>query len=187
MQLFLYFIAIVMYVIGLTFIIPIFFGIIAPIPSMPRINRLLIRKIRELDSTDGDILDIGSGYGSTVFALAKAFPNRRIIACEISWIPLLFSKMTARLLRRRNIVFLHADGFAYAAGNPKVSSAFFYFPVTKKVHRSLQSMGQTYRGFLYANTYPHPDLRPVDVLPAHDLFKSRLFVYDLRPLNKTVA
>lgn len=128
MQLFLYFIAIVMYVIGLTFIIPIFFGIIAPIPSMPRINRLLILKIRELDSADGDILDIGSGYGSTVFALAKAFPNRRIIACEISWIPLLFSKMTARLLRRRNIVFLHADGLRMRLAIRRFPVLFSIFP-----------------------------------------------------------
>ncbi len=187
MQIFLYLVAFLLYIIGLTFIIPIFFGVIAPIPSMPRINQLLVRKIQELDPTDGDILDIGSGYGSSVLALAKAFPNRRIIACEISWVPLLFSKITAKLLRRRNIVFLHADGFAYAANHSKVSSAFFYFPVTKKVHRALQNMSQTYRGFLYANTYPHPDLRPIDVLPAHDLFKSRLFVYDLRKSNKTPA
>lgn len=179
MQLFLYFIAIVMYIVGLTFIVPIFFGIIAPIPSMPAINRLLIQKIKEFDTSDGDILDIGSGYGSTVLALAKAFPNRRIIACEISWVPLWFSRWAAWVLHRKNIVFLRTDGFVYAGTHPEVTSAFFYFPVTRKVRRSLQNIGQTYHGFLFANTYPHPDLRAIEVLSAHDVFKSRLFVYDL--------
>ncbi len=176
---FLYALAGVLYIIGLTFIVPIFFGVIAPIPSMPAVNRLLIRQIKEKDTSSGDILDIGSGYGFTVFALAKAFPKRRIVACEISCFPLWFSMAGAFLLRRKNITFLRTNGFVYAGQHPEVSSAFFYFPVTKKVRASLSEMARTYHGLLFSNTYAWDDKPVVDVFPARDLFKSRLYVYDL--------
>lgn len=180
MSLVLYFIAGVLYIIGFTFIIPIFFGIISPIPSMPQINHLLVKKIKEYDPSEGAILDIGSGYGSTVFALSKAFPHRRIIACEISWVPLLFSKSLARLLGHKNITFVHQNGFKYAEQHKEVSSAFFYFPVTRRVEESLKQLRQSYRGILFSNTYSCSFLKAKEIQLAGDIFRSKLLVYDLR-------
>ncbi len=187
MTVLLYVLAFILLIIGISFILPVIRVITPPIPSTSKVNKLLIKKIRELDSSSGDIVDIGSGYGTTVLALSRAFPDRRVVASEISFFPLFFSRVMALLLCRKNIKFEHGDGFSYVKEHKEVRCVFIYLLMTKGVRNSLRELSKRYNGLLFLNTYPYPDCDAQEILLAGDLFKSCLYVYDMRKKDKRVA
>lgn len=174
--------AFILMFVGLSFLLPPFFGIISPIPSTPQMNRLLIQKIKQYDESGSVIVDIGSGYGGTIRALAQAFPNRLIIGCEFSFFPRWVSRLF--LMRSSNVQIVSDNGFDYVKSHPDVTSAYYYFPLNRRAKKRVSDLLEHFNGTVFANTYPHPDFIPTDETKAGDVFKSVLYVYAGKRISK---
>lgn len=58
---------------------------------------------------EGTIYDLGSGWGGLAFALARRFPNNRVVGIELSPLPWLYARCLLFVSRRRNLEFRRAD------------------------------------------------------------------------------
>ncbi len=85
---------------------------ITPTPTSRSARRQILEFLP--DRIDGTILELGAGWGGLAVALARAHPEARIVAYELSPVPWLFFRIRVRVGRHRNIVvrrrnFLHAS------------------------------------------------------------------------------
>ncbi len=74
-------------------------------------SRLLIDTFN-LPAVDGDILDLGCGYGPVGIALAKDFPDRNIIGVDINQRALELATENAWQNNVKNVSFLKSDIFS---------------------------------------------------------------------------
>ena len=90
----------------------IYYGIrlgITPMPSSRKAIATLIGLIP--DTTDGKIVDLGSGWGTLAYPIAKRFPNAEVVGYELSPLPWLYSRAKAVLVRRPNLSLLRRSVF----------------------------------------------------------------------------
>lgn len=177
MTLFLYIVAGFLFLVGLSSIVSIFFGIIPPLPSTPKMVHLLIEKIKQYDSEGKAIADIGSGYGSVVFALSRAFPTRQIVGYEISFFPRIISRFLALILGRKNIHFRGGDGFKVILHDKKITSAYAYLSNTQAYQKKFLHLYKHFDGTLFLNTYTHTDIVATEVVKKVDVFGNKLYIY----------
>lgn len=74
-------------------------------------SRLLIEKFQEPD-VDGDILDLGCGYGPIGIALANDFRNRKVVMVDINERAISLSKRNAEVNNVINVDVFQSDGFS---------------------------------------------------------------------------
>lgn len=58
---------------------------------------------------DGEILELGCGWGSTLLALSKKYPKHTIVGYEITTLPFIISKLRIWLSNRKNILIYQSD------------------------------------------------------------------------------
>jgi Methyltransferase small domain len=81
----------------------------SPVPTSWRVRRALLELApRELE---GEVLELGSGWGGLACALADALPRARVTAWEASWVPFAFSWLWSRLRPRPNLTLRRGDFF----------------------------------------------------------------------------
>lgn len=82
---------------------------ISPTPSSPVVKNIFNSSL----SFQGDILELGCGFGGMAIFLAKRYPQKKIWAYEISWIPYVIAKLRSffvpnLIVRRENfLTFSH--------------------------------------------------------------------------------
>ena len=82
----------------------VYYGIrlgITPMPSSRKAVATFISLIP--DAADGKIVDLGSGWGTLAYPIAKNFPNAEVVGCELSPIPWLYSRFKGMFVRRPNL------------------------------------------------------------------------------------
>lgn len=71
-------------------------------------SRVLIENFEAVEE-DGDILDIGCGYGPISLALAKSFPNRKVIGVDVNQRALALAEKNAAENKISNVTFLESN------------------------------------------------------------------------------
>ena len=82
----------------------IYYGIrlgITPMPSSRKAVATFIDLIP--DATSGKIVDLGAGWGTLAYPIAKKFPDADVVGCELSPIPWLYSRLKGVFVRRPNL------------------------------------------------------------------------------------
>ena len=82
----------------------VYYGIRLGITPMPSSRKAIATFIALIpDMTDGKIVDLGSGWGSLAYPIAKRFPDAEVTGYELSPIPWLYSRLKGVFARRPNI------------------------------------------------------------------------------------
>lgn len=82
----------------------VYYGIrlgITPMPSSPSAVRTILGLIP--DSTEGKIVDLGSGWGSLAYPISARFADAEVVGYELSPIPWLYSRLKGVFVRRGNL------------------------------------------------------------------------------------
>ena len=90
----------------------VYYGIrlgITPMPSSPSAVRAIVGLIPE--STEGKIVDLGSGWGSLAYPISARFPGLEVVGYELSPIPWLYSRLKGVLVRRGNLALHRRNVF----------------------------------------------------------------------------
>lgn len=82
----------------------VYYGIRLGITPMPS-SRKAVRKIVGLipEGTEGKIVDLGAGWGSLAYPIAKRFPNAEVVGYELSPLPWLYSRLKGLIVARKNL------------------------------------------------------------------------------------
>lgn len=149
---------------------------IGPNPSSPRQIKAMMSQIHL--HTKGLILDLGSGWGTLAIALARRFPDCRIIGYESSPIPYFVSQLLNQIYRLPNLQFQRRDFFKVDLNDASVLVCYLYRGAMKrlksKFDRELRAGSR-----VISNTFSLPQSTPDAVVQVEDLFKTKIYCYTM--------
>ncbi len=147
---------------------------VVPMPTIPRVRREMIKLSPH--EMDGEIWELGSGWGGLLMALAKRYPNNRIVGFEISPLPYFICLLRIWLGRYQNIR-LKRQNFMLMDFSC-VGSLYCYLTHTHmrqlqpKLTKEMQ-MGSV----LITSTFPLPDLKPNEEVISKGFWVVKIFKY----------
>ena len=97
---------------------------ISPMPSSRQAVQQVLTFVAP--SRSGVIYELGAAWGSLAIPLAKTFPDRQIIAYELSTIPWLFLSLRVRLSGLNNIDVIRRNFFRHDLGEAAVIVCYLY-------------------------------------------------------------
>lgn len=148
---------------------------ISPTPSSRQAKRQILRLIPEGKET---IVELGSGWGTLAFALARQCPLAKIEAYEISSIPYLVSKGIQRMLCYSNLNIHKQDFFQVSLESASVVVCYLYPGAMKKLKTKFEK--ELAKGTLViSHTFAVPGWSPQAVFYLNDLYQNPIYLYQI--------
>jgi hypothetical protein len=145
---------------------------ISPMPSSRRAVQRVLQFV--VPPRPGSIYELGAAWGSLAIPLARAFPDRRIIAYELSTIPWLFLLLRVRVSGLKNIEVVRRDFLRDDLGKAAVVVCYLYPGSMVKLSTKLQSelMPGT---AVVSNTFALPGWVPDQKSQLKDLYRTNIY------------
>lgn len=170
--------ALVLLAIGLTLVYTVKTGI-SPVPTSPRVRDKMLAMIppeRLAALERGRLFDLGSGWGTLAFALAKRFPEAQVTGYELSPLPWAVSRMLNLLLRRPNLWLRRADFMGAPLNDAALVLCYLYPGGMTRLQPKLAAELPP-GALVISNTFAMPDWQPADIARADDLYNSPVYLY----------
>jgi hypothetical protein len=147
---------------------------ISPMPSSRRAVQQVLQFV--VPPRPGSIYELGAAWGSLAVPLARAFPDRRIIAYELSTIPWLFLLLRVRVSGLKNIEVVRRDFFRDDLGKAAVVVCYLYPGSMVRLSTKLQSelMPAT---IVVSNAFALPGWVPDQKSQLKDLYRTKIYRY----------
>jgi hypothetical protein len=147
---------------------------VAPVPTTPKVTAKILGALPP--ELEGKIFELGSGWGTLAYALAKRYPACTVMAYEISPIPWFICKLRLALFPQPNVILRRAD-FHSASLDQAAAIVCFLFPgCMKKLGPKLQKELPS-GALVVSHTWPVPGWPPEAVHQADDWHSSRVYAY----------
>lgn len=146
---------------------------ISPMPTSGKVKKVLLDLLPPLE---GNLYELGSGWGHLLFPLARLFPHAIIHAYEGSPIPWIYSKLVQKILHLPNVC-IHRKNF-YSISLSESSCVFCYlYPgamskLKKKFENELK-LGT----IVVSHTFAIPGWIPEKVVSVNDLWRTKIYLY----------
>ena len=142
----------------------IYYGVrlgITPMPSSRKAVATFIDLIP--DTTDGKIVDLGSGWGTLAYPIAKRFPDATIVGCELSPIPWIYSRLKGLFFRRSNLTLHRQSVFDIDLTDTDVVVVYLHPAAMRKLGPKFER--ELRPGTLVlSNTFPVPTWEPAQTI-----------------------
>ncbi len=147
---------------------------ISPVPTSPRVRASLMATLP--DELEGPVFELGSGWGTLAFPLARAYPQCPVEAYELSPVPWLVSLLRQLLTPCPNLT-IHRQNFHRADLGQAALVVCYLYPggmagLRKKFESELSA-----GSFVVSNFFAVPGWTPAEVRRANDLYRSPVYVY----------
>ncbi len=157
---------------------------ISPMPSSKKAREVVFRLVETIgDSASAmTIVDLGSGWGSLVIRLAKAYPDRQVVGYELSPIPWLVSLCIARCLGLNNLVLKRRDYLEVDFPVDSILICYLYPEGMKAIGDKLLSMStdsETANRYLISNNFALSSHTPQETIQLDDFYLSPIYLYRL--------
>lgn len=137
-----------------------------------------------LDSVEvpsrGSLIDLGSGWGTLVVAVARKYPEQQVIGYELSWFPWLVSVIRKHSLGLGNLTLYRKDFRNAELGNASVLLCYLFSEGMASLHEKLnrERPGEI---LIVSNTFALPYCQPTSIIRLNDLYRSPIYVYHWQP------
>ncbi|MBA2726841.1 MAG: SAM-dependent methyltransferase [Parachlamydiaceae bacterium] len=149
---------------------------ISPMPTSARVATKLLNSIPE--SIEGSIYELGSGWGTLAFPLAKKYPSNPIKAYENSPIPYLLCRLHLILFPQPNLSFHCSNFFDLQLNDAGLIVCYLYPGAMQKLKVKLEKSLNP-GTLLVSNTFSIPGLKPINTVEIDDWYHSKIFVYKM--------
>lgn len=154
-------------------------------PTSPKVMRSFLACLP--DDLNGTVIEMGSGWGSLAFALAKALPQCKIQAYENSFFPFLFSKGKNACIRHRNLHFYCSNFFQAPLDQAQLVTCYLYPDAMEKLRRKLEKEVPKNCKVL-CHTFAIPHWKPEQVIEVNDLYHTKIYLYSMNTFrSKTLG
>lgn len=165
--------ALVLIAAGLVLVYTLITGI-SPLPTMPRAKAAMFDLLPS--DLDGMIYELGSGWGTLAFPLARRYPGCRVVAYERSPVPWLVSKLCQGVWRLPNLTLSRGDFYRAGLGDAALVVCYLFPAGMRKLEPKLTA--ELLPGALVlSNFFRLPGWRPIDERALGDLHDSRIYLY----------
>jgi len=153
---------------------------ISPMPSSQKARKAMFQLADE--TGEGSIYDLGSGWGHLVIRLAKRYPQRQIVAYELSVLPWLTTLLLRKLLGLSNLVVHREDFLSADLSGASVLMCYLHAPTMNAINAKLgQDGGGSH--YLISHNFALPSRTALKVVKLNDFYKSPIYLYRLSALN----
>lgn len=132
----------------------------------------------EIETKAGSIVDLGSGWGNFVIAIAKRYPHRAVIGYELSFLPWLISKIIKKSLSLKNLSLYRHDFYQADLSEASVLVCYLYPEAMNKISNKLR-LEQTGVQFLISNNFALPSWQASKKIPVDDFYQSPVYLYKI--------
>lgn len=154
---------------------------ISPMPTTHKIKKALIKALPE--HIEGTIVELGSGWGTLVFPIAKRYPACNVIGYELSPIPYAISQLRLLFSRYKNITFKRKDFFKDPLQDASVAICYLYPGAMQKLKEKFEKKGDADL-LIVTHTFAIPGWTPEKVIRVDDLYKTQIYFYSAALLTR---
>ncbi len=146
---------------------------ISPMPTSRKAKRAIFSLIPK---TQGNIYELGSGWGHLIFPLAKHYSYSQIRAFEGSPLPWLVSRGVLKVLRFSNLTIERKDFFKISLKGASGVVCYLYPGAMKRLKKKFQEELKP-GTFVVTNTFAIPDWTPEKIVEVNDFWHSQVYLY----------
>jgi precorrin-6B methylase 2 len=151
---------------------------ISPVPTSPRVKAVFLAALpRDLEGT---IFEMGSGWGTLAFPLARRYRRCRVEAYELSPVPWLVSRVRHLASSLPNLTIRRANFHRASLADASAVVCYLYPGGMEKLRPKLEAELQP-GTLVVSNTFAVPGWEPAVVHRAPDLYGSPVYVYRMPP------
>jgi trans-aconitate methyltransferase len=146
---------------------------ISPMPSSPKAKRTILAGIPEVSGT---IYELGSGWGTLAFPVARRYPHCQVIGLETSPIPYRLSRLRLIFERLPNLKLKNADFFSYPLQDASLVVCYLYPEAMRRLKEKF--LAELKPGtWVISNTFAIPGWSPHQVLKVDDMYFTKIYIY----------
>jgi len=146
---------------------------ISPMPSNKKVSKEIVNLL-EKDSNN-TIIELGSGFGNLAIFLASSFPNKQIIAYEISFFPYLISKLLTKVLKIKNLKIYRKNFLKEDIKNATLVCYLFPEGMQKLEDKLFDDSINTQ---IISSTFAFRHIKERKVIQTQDILKTPIYVYN---------
>ena len=160
---------------------------VAPAPTSARVASAMMALIPP--GLEGVVFELGSGWGTLAFPLARRLPRCTVRALEISPLPWLFSRLRHIVERSTNLSLRRADYRHVALDDAALVVCYLFpaamadlkpkleFPAAMADLKPKLEAELKPGAYVLSNTFAVPGWRPEAVRRADDLYATTVYLY----------
>lgn len=147
---------------------------ISPTPTSLKVKRAFLHSLPQ--HLEGIILELGAGWGSLAFPLAKQYPECTVIAYENSWMPYFFCKLRNFFRPYSNLKIVYGDLFDASLWNVTLIVCYLYPGAMKKLKQKLEREAD-YETIIASHTFAIIGWKPFFKIAVNDLYQTPIYHY----------
>ena len=147
---------------------------ISPMPTSPRVRRVLLELLP--DDPGGPVAELGAGWGTLAFPLARRWPERAVTAYEISPVPWLFMRCRQAVTPCRNLRVLRRDFFAADLRGTALVVCYLYPGAMSRLRAKFEAELPP-GAVVLPHTFAVPGWVPETAVRAPDLYRTPVYLY----------
>ena len=165
---------------------------ISPMPSSKQARQAMLLLFDEVSSKEalkestatqikkevGPIYELGSGWGSLLIPLAKQYPQRKIVAYELSIMPWLTTIIRVKVLGLKNVT-VYRQNFLNADLTEAAVILCYLFPQgMNALEAKIKLSGEGARPeYLISNNFSLVSHKAIKTIQLNDLYQSPVYLY----------
>lgn len=147
---------------------------ISPLPTMPRARRAMFDLLPA--ELEGTVYELGSGWGTLAFPLARRYAHCRVVGYEHSPVPWLVSRFRQAIERPPNLTLLRRDFHRAPLDDAALVVCYLYPRGMRKLVPKLAAE-LPHGALVVSNFFRLPGRQPVAERDVGDLHGSRIYLY----------
>lgn len=153
---------------------------ISPMPSSSKARKAVLQLASE--TGNGSIYDLGSGWGGLLVALARKYPQRKIVGYELSFLPWLVTLILKEILGLKNLEIYRRDFYQADLKEAAVIVCYLFPEGMKKLEDKISSDNIDNKNleYLISNNFALPSHKPFQTIQLNDFYKSPVYLYKFK-------
>lgn len=149
---------------------------IAPTPTSKKVKEKILEILPA--KVEGEIYELGSGFGRMAISFCYAYPKAKIKSFEIAKIPLWVQKLLLLYFRPNNMQLLETDFRDQNLSNAGFVFCYLYRGImptlSEKFKKELQS-----GTWIISHTFALPNWKPIKTVYVKDLYHTPIYLYQV--------
>lgn len=147
---------------------------VPPMPTSPAVRACMFAMIE--DQEPRNIYELGAGWGGLAIALARRFPDARIVATEVSPLPWAVCRLRRALFGPANLDVRFANVLSADLSDADLAVCFLCPPAMAKLAPRL-SVALKPGALVLSNAFALPGWTPIKEARVDDLHRSAVYLY----------
>ncbi len=135
---------------------------------------------------NGPLIDLGSGWGTLVIAVARKYPHQQVLGYELSWFPWLVSIIRKYSLGLDNLTLYRKDFKHAELSNAAILFCYLFPGGMVALHKKLDRERFS-EILIVSNTFALPSCQPEKVIRLNDIYQTPVYIYHWQPKRSLIS